>query len=387
MRIVITSNYELGNETGSAKVAEELAKKVSIRNKVLFICLGTKFRIYEKNKNLEVLEVTSVNIKNIFVPIITPIIMYQVFKKLDLFKPDVVHAQNSILTSALVQMWSMLNNTPFVVTFHHVPSEPIKHLVPHLSKNLLFNLVQDIYKNTSLKNFLKNSDLVISQNDLIYKSIRTIDKKVAIEIINNGIEIKKLNQLRIQKKDWVMNKSKVINFVFLGSFNYRKNQLFLVKTFKYLPFNYVLNLYGNFKTGEDYLDQIKDLISKNKISNINIYDFELNINKVFEKNDYLVSASKKEAQSLVIIQSLAAGKPIIGISNETIDELINNTNGLTVKKGISPKNFALQIIKFTKENNYIALSKKCVEDSKKFDINLVVSKIEESYQRLSKSSS
>jgi glycosyltransferase involved in cell wall biosynthesis len=125
------------------------------------------------------------------------------------------------------------------------------------------------------------------------------------------------------------------------------------------------------------------VISKNKIGNINIYDFELNINKVFEKNDYLVSASKKEAQSLVIIQSLASGKPIIGISNETIDELINNTNGLAVKKGISPKNFARQIIKFTKENNYFALSKKCVEDSKKFDINLVVSKIEDCYQRLS----
>lgn len=381
MRIVITSNYELGNETGSAKVAEELAEKISTRNKVLFICLGTKFRIYEKNKNLEVLEVTSVNIKNLFVPIITPIIMYQVFKKLDLFKPDVVHAQNSILTSSLVQMWSILNNTPFVVTFHHVPSEPIKHLVPHLNKNILFNLVQDIYKNTSLKNFLKNSDLVIAQNDLIYKSIRTIDKKVAIEIINNGIEIKKLNQIRLRKKDGVTN------FVFLGSFNYRKNQLFLVKTFNYLPFNYVLNLYGNFKSGGDYLDQIKDLISKNKINNINIYGFELNINKVFKKNDYLVSASKKEAQSLVIIQSLAAGKPIIGISNETIDELINNTNGLAVKRGTSPKNFAYQITKFTKENNYAVLSKKCIKDSKKFDINLVVSKIEDCYQRLSESSS
>lgn len=381
MRIVITSNYELGNETGSAKVAEELAEKVSIRNKVLFICLGTKFRVYEKNKNLEVLEVTSVNIKNTFVPIITPIIMYQVFKKLDLFKPNVVHAQNSILTSSLVQIWSKLNNIPFVATFHHVPSEPIKHLVPHLSRNLLFNLVQDIYKNTSLKNFLKNSDLVIAQNNLICKSIRTIDKKVPVEIINNGVEIKKLNEIKPRKKD------DKINFVFLGSFTSRKNQLFLVKTFKKLPVNYNLNLYGSFKSGGDYLNKIKDLIKKNKLNNIFINDFEEDIRMVFKENDYLISASKKEAQSLVVIQSLASGKPVIGLSNETIDELINKSNGLSVKKDISSKLFAEEIMSFVQNNNYKSLSMKCIKDSKRFDVDLVVSKIEKCYQRLSKSSS
>lgn len=381
MRVVITSNYELGNETGSAKVAEELAEKLSAKNKVLFICLGTKFSIYEKSKNLEILEITSINIKNVYVPIITPILMYQVFRKLDQFSPDVIHAQNSILVSALTQTWAKLNKIPFVVTFHHIPAEPIKHLVPHLSKNILFNLVQDIYKNTSLKQFLKNSSLVIAQNDLVGKSVRTIDKTVSVEIINNGVEIKKLNEIKPRKND------DKINFVFLGSYTPRKNQLFLIKTFKRLPTNYNLNLYGSFKTGGIYLDKIQDLVKKNKLNNIFLNDFEVDIKKVFQKNDYLISASKKEAQSLVVIQSLASGKPVIGISNETIDELINKSNGFSVKQNITSKLFSEQIKKFIQKNNYTALSNQCLKDSKKFDINLVVSKIEECYQRLSKSSS
>lgn len=381
MKVVITSNYELGNETGSAKVAEELAKKLSVKNKVLLICLGTKFNNYKLSNNLDVIEVTSISINGIYVPIITPILMYQVFRKLDLFLPDIIHAQNSILVSSLVQIWSRLNKIPFIVTFHHVPTEPIKHLLPNFSKSILLNLVQDIYKVTSLKQFLKYTDLVIAQNKLIYNSIRATDKYVPIEMINNGVEISKLNKIKPRTV------SKTVNFVFLGTYAPRKNQMFLVKTFKYMPTNYSLNLYGNFKSGGTYLEEIKNVIKKHKLNNIFINDFESDIAKVFKKNDYLISASKKEAQSLVVIQSLASGKPVIGLSNETIDELINKSNGLSFSKNTSPKSFAKALVEFIKTIDYKKMSKQCIKDSRKFDLDLVVSKIEDCYQRLAKSGS
>lgn len=378
MKVVITSNYELGNETGSAKVAEELAEKISVKNKVLLICLGKRFNYYKPSHNLEVVEITSIIINNIYVPVITPILMYQVFRKLDLFIPDIIHAQNSILISSLVQIWSKLNKVPFLVTFHHVPSEPIKHLLPTISKNMLLNLVQEIYKNTSLKQFLKNTDLAVAQNELIYKSISSVDKTIQIEKINNGVKIKELNKIKPKATN------STLNFVFLGSYAPRKNQLFLVKVFSYLPNNYILNLYGNFKSGGDYLDKIKKTISKYKLKNVNLYDFEKNIIKVFKKNDYLVSASKKEAQSLVVIQSLASGKPVIGLSNETIDELINSSNGLSLPKKTSSKMFANELLRFTEATDYKKLSRQCLKDSKRFDIDIVVSKLEDCYQRLTK---
>ncbi len=381
MKVVITSNYELGNETGSAKVAEELAEKLSIKNKVLLICLGKRFNYYKPSNNLEIVEITSIVINNIYVPVITPILMYQVFRKLDLFAPDVIHAQNSILVSSLVQIWSKLNKVPFIVTFHHIPSEPIKHLLPTFSKNMLLNLVQDIYKNTSLKQFLKNSSLAIAQNELIYRSIRTIDKTISIDKINNGVEIKELNKIKPRTTDGSLN------FVFLGTYAQRKNQLFLVKIFNNLPNKYVLNLYGNFKSGGDYLERIRKTISKYKLKNVNLYDFEKDIVKVFNKNDYLISASKKEAQSLVVIQSLASGKPVIGLSNETVDELINKSNGLSFPKNTSARSFAKEVLRFVETTDYDQLHKQCIKDSKKFNIDLVGSKIEDCYQRLAKSSS
>lgn len=381
MKIVITSNYEIGNETGSAKVAEEIATKLSVKNKVLLICLGKRFSDYKRSENLNIVEVTSVIINNVYVPTITPIIMYQVFKKLDLFGPDVIHAQNSILTSAMVQIWAHLNKVPFVVTFHHIPTEPLKHLIPHLSKNVLVTLVQEIYKNINLKNFLKKCSLVFAQNELVKKSVRLIDKNIKIEIINNGVEINELNKIkaRAQNNEYY--------FTFLGSYNPRKNQSFLIKTFKYLPKNYILCLYGSFKSGGVYLEAINKLIKKLKLKNVFIYDFKKDVTTAFNKTDFLLSASKKEAQSLVVLQSLAAGKPIIGIKNETISEVVNNKNGLAINRGTTPKVFASEIVKYVNHVDYKKISKQCIKDSKRFDINLVISKIENVYQRLANSSS
>ncbi len=146
-------------------------------------------------------------------------------------------------------------------------------------------------------------------------------KNIKLEIINNGVEIKDLNKIE-PNIDY-----KSINFTFLGSYNNRKNQKFLVKVFKHLPKNYQLKLYGNLKTGKEYADQIMNYIKSNSINNVELHDFEKDIIKIFKNTDFFVSASKKEAQCLSIIQSMAAGKPVIGLSNETIDDLVNSSNG------------------------------------------------------------
>ncbi len=376
MRIVITSNYELGNETGSAKVAEIMSLKLSRRNKVLFICLGKYLNESIKNKNLTIITVPSIVIKNIYFPIITPILMYQIFKKLDLFNPDVVHAQNSVLISSMTRIWSNLNNVPFIVTFHHIPTEAFEHIVPSLSKTNFANLVQDIYKETTLKNFLQNTDLVIAQNKRIVNSIKSVQKNIMVEIINNGVEIKDLNKIE-PNIDY-----KSINFTFLGSYNNRKNQKFLVKVFKYLPKSYHLRLYGNLKTGKEYADEIVNYIKSNGINNVEVNDFEKDIIKIFKNTDFFVSASKKEAQCLSIIQSMAAGKPVIGLSNETIDDLINSSNGLVLRKNVTPKVFAEKLKDFVENINYSKVSIKNIEDSYEFDIDHVTLKTEEAYKRL-----
>ncbi len=56
-----------------------------------------------------------------------------------------------------------------------------------------------------------------------------------------------------------------------------------------------------------------------------------------------VSASKMEVQSLAIIEALASGSPVIGLGNETVDELVDETNGVRLPNDTSAEEFAAAI--------------------------------------------
>jgi len=149
----------------------------------------------------------------------------------------------------------------------------------------------------------------------------------------------------------------------MGSYMGNKNQEFLVKAFSYLPENYVLYLNGNIQTGLSYVKKLQRIIKKKNIQNVKIGGFlkQNMLLKQLKKSDYFVSASLKEVQSLSVIEALAAGKPVIALKNETINELIDNKNGLKLPQNITPEKFAGEIKKYTEKNskNYNQISKNC----------------------------
>lgn len=373
MRIVITSNYRVGNETGTAHIAEELSEYLAKINKVTYVCLGKKFEI-SRNNNLTLFKIPSIEIGGVSVPLITPDVIYELFTYLKNFNPDVIHAQNSLFICNLAQIWANFNQIPFIVTFHHIPDQAIEHLFPKLSKNIFSTLVQDLYEEFSLKKFLNNSDGVIALNTFVYESIQKVDGSVPIKIINNGLNLDKLFSIKLRVK----SKNKV-NFVFVGSYNERKNQEFLVKSFAYLPSAYSLNLYGNKKSGKDYVKKLVLQIKKSKLKNVFINDYHNNITEIYKGTDFFISASLKEAQSLVVVEALASGIPVIGLENETIINLINKDNGLTCSKNISPKKFAELTLNFIKNGNYKNLSKNARGSTEGFKIENVALKIKKVY--------
>ncbi len=374
MRIVITSNYKLGNETGTAHVAEELSSYLSKKNKVTYVCLGDKYHLKNVSDSLTILQVPSVEINSIAVPLITPDIVFKIFVYLHNFNPKIIHSQNSLFISNLVQIWANLNRVPFVVTFHHIPTEAISHLFPKLPKNIITNLVSDLYKDLSLKKFLINTDIVIALNKFVQKSIRSVDKEIPAKIINNGINLNRLIKINRNEK-----LSKRLNFVFVGSYNERKNQEFLVNVFSNLPNNYILNLYGDKTTGREYVERLNLIINKLRLKNVFLNDYSTDIVKIYKNTDFFISASLKEAQSLAVIEALASGVPIIGLENETILELVNNKNGLVFPVYTSPKDFAIKLAVYINKINYRQVSLESRKSAERFRIEKVVSKIKNVY--------
>ncbi|OGM05016.1 hypothetical protein A2715_00885 [Candidatus Woesebacteria bacterium RIFCSPHIGHO2_01_FULL_39_32] len=378
MKILITSLYRPGNETGTARISEELSETLSKKHDVTYLCLGEKYQIKKRNRNLFYFTIPSLPIKQAYVPKLTPDVVRQMFKDLDKISPDVIHAQNIAFTTLICLIWAIRNNSAFVVTFHSLPSEGINYVFPKLSNKKILSQINYSLSKSYNKKLLENVNLIIALNKYVQRSIHAITRKTKTIVINNGLDLKPFRELEIKTSE----KDKV--FTFVGSFVGRKNQEFLVKAFAHLPKSYHLKLYGNIKSGDDYVKKIKKIIVNKRINNVEIHDFidRKKLLQVLAKSDYFVSASMKEVQSLVIIESLASATPIIGLKNETINELIDGKNGISFPKNITPRAFAKNIFKYVKTNekDYYETSRYAREGIQKFDIGYVSEKILNAYE-------
>ncbi|MDD3819290.1 MAG: glycosyltransferase [Actinomycetota bacterium] len=133
---------------------------------------------------------------------------------------------------------------------------------------------------------------------------------------------------------------------FIGYLSERKNQKYLCQVMEYLPENFILNLIGA-PINPEYLEELKDYVQKKELKNVNfIGDVPYEkIPGLLEKTHVFVSASKMEVQSLVIIEALASGTPVIGLSNETVNEFVDDSVGFRLKKQTSPADFAENVKK------------------------------------------
>ena len=132
--------------------------------------------------------------------------------------------------------------------------------------------------------------------------------------------------------------------LFIGFITERKNQAYLIEAMKSLPKNYTLRLVGK-SHNPDYEMQLKDYCQENGLDNVEfVGQVEHDqIPKYLEEAHVFPSASKMEVQSLVVIEALASGTPVVGLSNETIDEMISDDVGAWVAKEDSPVEFAKHI--------------------------------------------
>ena len=372
MKIVIVTTYRPGDEVGVARVSEELMRELSKSNEVLYVCLGDKFSNRKITRNSSYLKLASVFAKKLYIPVVSPLTVQKVFDTLDEFSPNIIHAQGIFINEIISLIWSIKNKVPFIITFHHIPSEAIGHLLPKLGKKKIGKRLDYTSSKVYTKRVLESVTKVIALNQYVERSVNSLDSNVPVKRLNNGMNLAHFYKLKPKKQ----GKNKT--FIFVGSYTQRKNQEFLIKVFSYLPSHYRLNLYGKIKTNKDYVKKLKKLISNKNIKSVKINDFidRKSLARTLSKTDYFVSASVKEAQSMVIIESFASSTPVIGLENETILELVNKRNGLTLPIKTNPKVFAEKLKEFVdSEKNYTKLAAHAKKDSQRFQIEIVTKKI------------
>jgi glycosyltransferase involved in cell wall biosynthesis len=340
MKVVFTSIFRPGLGGGGGRVAHELAQNFAIDHDAVMICPADQTGFKRDQTGLGVFGIRSAGDEEFHMPDLSAKTVRELFDFLNDFQPDIVHSHDPALIGLMGQVWARMNLVPFVHTAHVLPSKALDFgATDAITTPLLKSVLNEAFISRLLTNYYSNCDALIALNQPALESIREFGFTGPVHIIPNG---RTLSHYHPSKCADIRQDQKVL--LFIGFITERKNQAYLIQAMKSLPKNYTLRLVGK-PHNPEYEKELKDFCKENSLDNVEfVGQIEHDqIPTYLEKAHVFPSASKMEVQSLVVIEALASGTPVVGLSNETIDELIDNEVGAWMARDEDPSEFAKQI--------------------------------------------
>ncbi|MCD4756287.1 glycosyltransferase [bacterium] len=382
MKVLFINGFSKNQVGGESKVAEEISHYFSQDNTldVALIRSGEKTELDSNEGALKVFSFKAYNDNFISISRFTGIDLFRLRNFLREFQPDVIHSHTIIPFVLFIQAWANINKVPFIYTTHGLPNQLTSFLIQN--KIRFLKIVSSVI-DTYAKVFYNNCNALICLNQAARDELIKIRYKGPIHIIPNGRDLK-----RYYKPKDISLEDKIIHLTFVGYLDRRKNQHYLVNILQYLPKRYHLHLIGT-SDNRRYVQEIEILIKNLKLSKRVSLHGNLPHEEVIDilNQSYLfVSASTKEVQSLAILEALASGTPVVGLSNETVDEFVNKNTGIWLNANTSPKEFAQSIEHFAQKeiSDYENMSKSCLERVSELDWSNIQTRTVKLYEEIIK---
>lgn len=366
-------NFGGGEGRVSYEIADNLAKNKE--NEIFLLAPGKVFGMHKEGP-LNVITYKSVGDGDFTAQSMSWMGLRKIYKILQDVNPDIVHSHSFVPpVPNLIQIWAIQHQKPFLYTTHILPTKAV-----HFPGVDLLNMISPVLKiplKEYIKTFYDNCSAVIALNKFAEDDVRKFGFKGHIQRIPNGRDLSLYSKLKIN-----YSSGKIV-LSYVGNINERKNQKFLIEAMRFLPSNYELRLIGPILSN-DYYDEILKYIDKYKIENVK-YLGKIPYEEIagqLEESQIFVSAATMEVQSLVIIEAMASGTPVVGLSNETVDELIDPSVGIGLEKNASAKKFAEAILKIAtlKESEYQKLATNSRDRVKDLDWSNVIKETEKFYE-------
>lgn len=340
MRVAFITLFKEGFGGGEGRVAYEIARHFSSEHDVVLICPGEKTGLYELAGGLKIFGVQSAGEGNIYITTLSGKHVNKIFEFLDEFQPEVIHAHEPYSLALIGQMWAKMRSVPCFNTAHVLPSKSIEFGAVDAVKALkkpFGPISESLLRQVSL-NFYENCDAIIALNQFAARDIRQYGYDGRIFTIPNG---RNLASYSTCANADLSSRERILTFI--GKLNQRKNQLYLLEALQYLGENYKLQLIGE-PLSPEYHKQLQDVVAEHNLNVV--FTGEVpheDIPAYLERTHVFVSASTLEVQSLVILEALASGTPVVGLSNETTDDLVDRGVGFRLPQDTPPKVFARHI--------------------------------------------
>lgn len=189
------------------------------------------------------------------------------------------------------------------------------------------------------------------------KNVLGVNKTV---LLYNSTDILPVNRPKPLKAD-------SMELVFIGMLNDNKNPMRFLRWLKLLNEQYSVSgkiLYHMFDPA--LLGKAKAYCDDNRLVVGWVYDAGIeDVKKAIWEATYVCVPSQREALSLVALQAMALGTPVITSENGGVQELIvDGVNGFVV--GTDDLAVVTKLGAFLNEESYQKLSKNCIQDARQF---------------------
>lgn len=264
------------------------------------------------------------------------------------YKFDIVHIHTPFVAHYSGIKIAKALSIPCIITYHTLFEEYLYHYIPFIPKQVLRFFARRF--SSSQCNQVRG---VVAPSTIIVNLLERYGVKNNIKIIPTGIDSKKFingDGENFKKKFNISSNRKTLLNVSRVAFE--KNIGLLIKVVKEVKTtipDILLVIAGEGPAKNAYIKQTSDLGLNDNIAFVGYLDRNSELLDCYHSADLFIFSSKTETQGLVLLESMAAGTPVISVAAMGTKDILNDCNGAMITDG-SISDFSEKIISLLTHN-------------------------------------
>jgi glycosyltransferase involved in cell wall biosynthesis len=231
---------------------------------------------------------------------------------------DVVHIQEPGPTGVSALLLAKI---------HHIPIVGALHFFPEQVDRVIWGIFERVFTpfiNIYIRLVYNHYDAIMTPSHFFEGFLKKLGIKKPISVISNGVDTSVFHPT-------IHKSSNTVTFLYLGRLDGDKNVATLVKAMTYTDKNVGLFILGKGKNINSLHKLAEKLNVEEKIK-WKDYITDDEMIDTYRRVDVFVIMSPYEGQSIVTLQAVASGLPIIAADASALPEIVkNNENGFLVE--------------------------------------------------------
>jgi 1,2-diacylglycerol 3-alpha-glucosyltransferase len=236
---------------------------------------------------------------------------------------DVVHVHHPFLSGRLALRYCRPLGIPIVFTNHTRYDLYAQAYLPLMPDEVSHGLLQ-----AYMPPFCKAVDLVVTPSAGMEKVLRELNVEGRIEILPNGVDLKKFHDAKPISREQFGYKADDILLVYAGRIALEKNIPFLLESFagvaKAIPNVYLILIGGGIHQYESEIATlVRDMDLTRRVWLIGKISYD-QLPAYLAMCNIFVTASVTEVHPLSVIEAMGAGLPVMGIESVGVGDTVED---------------------------------------------------------------